>query len=297
VSTWVSRIKGAELNSAPARAVLSRLYRPGTLYRIPLGPLKGLSIVYSPEVNFHALLGFWERPVFDFAERVVRGALLPQRPVVCDIGGNLGLYSLWAARRLGPEARIYCFEPSPSVLPLLKRNLDANQAGVTLVEAACSDKAGTVQFYIGWHHHTSSLNAEWAAGQSGEMRPVTVQATSVDDYFGPGGVGAHPDLIKMDIEGGGVFALPGAARCLAEKRPLVLVESHTPAEDRAVSEVVTRFDYAAFRLGDGKWVAKPSATYPDREGIWGTLFLCPADRRASVEAVLRQGGERPGSRS
>ena len=42
----------------------------------------------------------------------------------------------------------------------------------------------------------------------------------------------------MDIEGAGVFALKGCDQCLRIKRPIFLMESHTPEEDGAVGNLL-----------------------------------------------------------
>src|SRR5690348_15820744 len=87
---------------------------------------------------------------------------------------------------------------------------------------ACADKTGTMDFFIGFHHHSSSLDAEWARGEMDAAERVTVPATTLDDFFLQE-KRAAPDLIKIDIEGGGTAALPGAKKCFAEKRPVVLI--------------------------------------------------------------------------
>jgi FkbM family methyltransferase len=207
-------------------------------------------------------------------------------PIACDVGANIGMVTLWLSRQLGDSGKVYSFEPSPSVLPKLRQNLLANGAkNVTLVESACSDRTGTVDFFIGFHHHVSSLHQDWAGGGQVIPERVTVNATSLDDYFYRQ-TGDLPDLIKMDIEGGGSFALPGCRRCVAEKRPLLLIESHTREENSAISDFILTHDYCAYRLDDRRWVEQPEETYPNPKGVWGTLFLCANDDRGYFSRKL-----------
>jgi hypothetical protein len=124
------------------------------------------------------------------------------------------------------------------------------------------------------------LNAEWAGAES---TALSVPMTSLDVFFA-GRRG--PDFIKIDIEGGGVFALPGCRRVLSEKRPFVLIESHTPAEDRAISKVLIDLDYRGFRLTNREWVRNPHLTHPDREGVWGTLLLVPRELEERTSSSL-----------
>ena len=52
-----------------------------------------------------------------------------------------------------------------------------------------------------------------------------------------------PDAIKCDVEGAEVEALRGAERMLQAKHPWVVCEMHSPANDRAAREILSRFDY------------------------------------------------------
>jgi FkbM family methyltransferase len=147
---------------------------------------------------------------------------------------------------------------------------------------------GTVDFFVSHHHHASSLHADWAkAGHGTEPEKITVPVITLDSYFGDTRK-TWPDLIKMDIEGGGTFALPGAARCFAEKRPFLLIESHTPDEDRAVSHILLHNDYQAYRLNTRKWVEDRLDTTPNPQsvGVWGTMFLCPTEKQREVAARI-----------
>jgi FkbM family methyltransferase len=270
--------------------MLGLFFRPGKTYPVPFGPLRGARLVYDRSVNYHAILGLWEPDTFRMLAEMLT-FLKQTRPhlVACDVGANIGMVTLWLSRQLEMDGTVYSFEPSPSVLPKLKQNLLANRAGnVTLVETACSDQTGTVDFFVGFHHHTSSLHQDWAGGGLVTAERVSVNATTLDDYF-------HresrdlPDLIKMDIEGGGSFALPGCRKCVAENRPLLLVESHTVAETRAISDLIVGHDYHAYRLENREWVERPEETYPDPKGVWGTLFLCPREHREYFSRKLTRG--------
>ncbi len=90
--------------------------------------------------------------------------------------------------------------------------------------------------------------------------------TTLDTFFAPDTGRPTPHFIKMDIEGGGTFALPGCGRILAENRPFVLIESHTPDEDRAISNVLCGFNYRGYRLDDRRWVRSQPRSTPTERG-------------------------------
>ncbi|HWE52162.1 MAG TPA: FkbM family methyltransferase [Bryobacteraceae bacterium] len=274
-------------NSSTARDILQHFYTPGKSYPVWFGPLRGMSLHYDRSVNFHAVLGLWDPETFELLMRVfVAGGLLPRDAVIADVGSNIGYYALWFARRAADAGRIYAFEPNPDVLVTLRGNLERNGIeNVEVVESACGDHAGTVEFFLAPHHHCSSLHADWAGEGS---RSVTADMTTLDEFFAPGSRRPAPRFIKIDIEGGGTFALPGCRRIFSEDRPFVLIESHTPLEDQAISDVLCTFNYHGYRLGDRAWVTKPEAVFPDAEGVRGTLLLIPSEHRARVNGLLGQ---------
>ena len=283
----LARVRYVEFNSPLVRRVLGLYYREGRSYRLPFGPLRGVRLHYSRSVNYHVILGLWEAKSYAFLSRLFNETgLLTRGFIVADVGANLGYFSLWVARQVRPVGgRVYAFEPSPSILPTFRKNLELNPGEpIELVEQAVSDRVGTVQFFVGDHHHISSLDKTWAGG--GKAQPVTVKSTTVDAFFAPETGRPAPDLIKVDIEGGGVYALKGIDRCIAAKRPMIWMESHNPPEDRAISEFVLKHGYGAFRMRDQQEVERPDEVYPHPQGIFGTVLLFPKERRDEVLPAL-----------
>lgn len=280
------QLRHGRFNSALLRRLLSLYFKEGEDYRIHFGPMKGLRLRYDRTVNYHAVLGLWDAEEYAFLARVLRdGKFLQDRMVVADVGANLGLFSIWLSRLLdGTASQIVAFEPAPETLKKLETNLALNRAHtVEAVPLACSDREGLTEFFIGHHHHVSSLLKDWAHAEAKTgANTVRVPTTTLDTFFGSRD-GGYPDFIKMDIEGGGVFALKGCDAAISTKRPLLWVESHTPEEDHAISCLITAHDYSAYRFTDRRIVTRPTETHPDPEGVWGTLLLYPRDLRLRVE--------------
>ena len=268
----LNKLRFVEMSWALARWFLARTFKPGRAYRIPFGPIAGQRLYYQPAVNFHMMLGLWESRSYAFLRKVLARTGIPQGFTVADLGANLGYFSLWMDKLAAQNAgRVYAFEPSPSILPLLRQNLAANQTRHTeIVEQACADQVGQISFFVGDHHHVSSLDATWA----GRQNEISVAATTLDAFFEGRN---YPDFIKVDIEGGGVFALKGMDACLTRKRPLLWIESHTPNEDRAISDLMLKHGYQAYRLQTQSVVTDRAAIHPSPNGVWGTMLLFPQE--------------------
>jgi FkbM family methyltransferase len=280
----------SRINSALMRRLLSAIYQDGKVYRVPMGPLKGMRLHYDRSVNFHAILGLWDIEALSFLRKVLTdGGYLRDGLVIADVGANLGIYSLWFARLLrGRRPRIVAFEPAPETLGKLRINVAANAPDlVQIVPMACADREGSMAFFAGHHHHASSLIREWAQPESpAGAESVQIETTTLDAFFHAPDRGS-PDFIKMDIEGGGIVALKGCHRIFATKRPLVWIESHLPDEDRAISHVLTTHSYCAYRFDNRRAVVHPNETHPDPDGVWGTMLLYPAENASRIEKTLR----------
>ncbi len=68
---------------------------------------------------------------------------LPKESILWDIGANIGLYSVYAAKR--KNCIVFAFEPSVFNLEFLARNISLNdlQENVTIVPIAMADKMGS----------------------------------------------------------------------------------------------------------------------------------------------------------
>ncbi len=153
-----------------------------------------------------------------------------------------------------------------------------NVSNVKVLDQACADHTGNDEFFIAEHHHESSLLKEWSNNATTGTKTVVATIT-LDYFFEKFNQGRYPDLIKMDIEGGGIFALRGCVNCITQKRPFILIESHNPGEDQAVSDVLRQYNYEAFRVNNDKWILHKNKDYTDPDGVWGTMLLMPAERK------------------
>jgi FkbM family methyltransferase len=268
------------------RKILSLFYHDGKTYQFWFGPLRGLRMRYHPAVNFHAILGLWEVETFGILKKLlIDSGILAKDSIVVDVGGNIGYYAMWLSRVAAPRGRVYCFEPSSEALLLLRDNLQINRIeNVEVVESACGDSVGTTDFFLAPHHHASSLHADWAGGE--RARKVSISVTTLDTFFSPETLRQPPTFLKFDIEGGGTYALPGCQRIFRQARPFTLIESHTPDEDRAISGILNRFSYRAYRLTNRKWVERPDAVHPDEAGVWGTMLLIPVEHYTRMAELI-----------
>lgn len=139
--------------------------------------------------------------------------------VLYDIGGNVGMVSLHAARKCTTVS----FEPDPSYRRRLEVNAALNPSHPFTIEPiAISDSDGAVTLFTDGDDGISpSLVDKGGRGR------VTATATSLDNLMEGGRLPA-PTVIKFDIEGAEILALRGAAALFSgPNRPRALfIEVH-----------------------------------------------------------------------
>jgi FkbM family methyltransferase len=164
-----------------------------------------------------------------------------------DVGANLGVYTLTAAKQVGPGGRVISVEAVPTVAAALRENINRNGCSwVTVVEAAAG--AGEGEAKIG--KPTGSNNSgEFMVGDHGDGEGTfSVRVRTLDDILAEAGV-AKVDFVKMDIEGSEFDALRGASRLLRVDRPAFVIELNEDALRRRGSSadaVVSLFREAGY---------------------------------------------------
>jgi FkbM family methyltransferase len=275
------KIVNLQFNSAILRNLLSLRFRESKFYTIPFGAIRGSKLYYRKDINFHAMIGVWEKESLQVLEKIFyRFGLNQPDKVIADVGGNIGYYSIFFSKYLDPSTKIFVFEPSLEILPVLRKNIMINNiSNVKVLDLAVADHTGRDEFFIAEHHHQSSLLKDWSKNATTGTKTVVATIT-LDDFFEKFNQGRFPDLIKMDIEGGGIYALKGCTKCITRNRPFILIESHNKGEDRAVSFVLQQFNYEAFRVTNDKWIIHKENDFNDPDGVWGTMLLMPAEKKA-----------------
>lgn len=151
----------------------------------------------------------WDRKRLSRFRRLVKPGM-----TVLDIGANIGFYTLFFSDLVGPEGRVYAFEPDELNFKYLKHNAE-HKKNVVFVPRAVTEKTGEIRLY-----RSEVNNADCKTYDSGENRKSSaVQGVAIDDYFQNG---EKVNVIKMDVQGYEYFALKGMPKTIA-RSPQVLM--------------------------------------------------------------------------
>jgi FkbM family methyltransferase len=156
------------------------------------------------------------RPVYaaykacaDHAERQLLRQILVPGAVAVDAGANIGIYSQFLARCVGPAGAVYSFEPAPENFTRLRAAV-RGFSNVHVSQAAVGERSGKSELSL-----SDRLNVDHRTylTHNSTRRVVQIEMVALDDYFKPG---QRVDLIKMDVQGYELHVLRGADRVLAD---------------------------------------------------------------------------------
>jgi FkbM family methyltransferase len=204
--------------------------------------------------------------------QAVLAAVLQPGMTYFDAGANVGFFAMIAARLVGPAGRVICFEPLPQNARQIEYNAGLNGFdNITVRCEALGDSDRTEAF-------NTSEEPTWGSLSSVGKEPVqasghiVVQVRTLDSLAS---ALPAPDLIKMDIEGAEVEALPGALATLAAARPVLVVELHRT--NQAVLRVLEQLGYVAAVLGGSESV---------QDVAWdANIVAVPRERAAFLESI------------
>jgi FkbM family methyltransferase len=154
------------------------------------------------------------RPVYaaykayvDHAERQLLRQILVPGAVAVDAGANIGIYSQFLARCVGPTGAVYSFEPGPENFQRLHAAM-RGFANVHVSQAAVGERSGKSELYLS---DTLNVDHRTYLADNSARRVLQIEMVALDDYFKPG---QRVDFIKMDVQGYELHALRGTGRIL-----------------------------------------------------------------------------------
>ena len=212
-----------------------RLIPDGTVVRVVQGPLRGKRWIVGSS-NHGCWLGSYEAPTQRKLIQLIRPGM-----VCWDVGAHVGFYTLLFAELVGPQGRVFAFEPLPRNLDFLRRHIQMNgYRNVRIFPYALGDFDGEAEFDPGPNPSMGRI----AAGG-----PLRVRCTKADTLLAAGEVQSR-DVIKLDVEGAEAEVLRGARRVM-ERHPVILLATHGEKAHRECLRLPTAAGYEVGTLDGG----------------------------------------------
>ncbi len=232
----------------PIRQGLNRAAPHGlTEITVSAGGAAGMKLALDLQSEKDYWLGTYEPVLQQAISAMVRPGM-----IAYDIGANIGYISMLLARAVGASGQVFAFEALPANLSRLQTNIALNNLEnvIVAIPKAVSNSSKPVHFLVGPSGGTGKAEGSAGRKELPYAKSITVPAVALDAFIYNEKHPA-PDVVKMDIEGGEVLALPGMRRTLSKARPLILLELHGPEAAQVAWDILSGCEYRILSMSSG----------------------------------------------
>ena len=193
--------------------------------------LNNVEALFSAQTPFElrCVEGTW------FSEREVLSAVqkrLNPGDTFLDVGSNLGIFTVFAAKAVGPQGTVVACEPETNAHNRLRKNIEINQLhNVRPLKLALSDRCSIKKLLLG----DAGTVVQSAHLSDAEGPFEVVQTADYDSLIANEGF-PTPHVVKMDIEGHEYVAMRGMRGALSSPSCVALFcEVHPSALPSGIS--------------------------------------------------------------
>lgn len=231
---------------------------------------KGIKILSSGIGKFYPIKIAWDflfrhlymllKKSTDATETEVIKKIVQKDDIVLDIGACMGYYTLIFAKLVGPQGKVFAFEPEIKNFAILRKNVEkSNYQNVTLINKAVSCKTEKTKLYLSDYHL-----ADHRIYDSRDNRKfIEIEAIRLDEYFK--NYNSKINFIKMDVQGSEERVIQGMLtllqrnkkiKCLMEFWPAGLEKSGT--NPQKFVNLLRENGFQIYELNDSKEPPKPA---------------------------------------
>lgn len=162
---------------------------------------------------------------FERLERSFLIRFLRPGDIFVDVGANVGLFALTAARCVGAKGRVYAFEPFGRICERLKENVGLNGfKNVSCERLALSEEEGEGRMTVSMDGY-DAWNSLGRPISGNRFSVEKVRCVSWDKFAERNNLVGRVAMMKLDVEGWEGHVLAGACRTLSrDDAPLLQVE-------------------------------------------------------------------------
>ena len=194
-------------------------------------------------------LGLSLDPNYEPQETQLLKKIIKKNSTVIDIGANIGYFTLLLAKLVGPDGKVFSFEPDPNNFSILEKNVKINgYSNVILTQKAISDKTETTKLYLckysnGMHRIYQS---EICEGH------VEIESSKLDDFFENVKFNGNIDFIKIDTEGSEVKVIRGIKNIINMNKDVKILVEFEPGSivqsGCSPKELLTQIENHGFKI-------------------------------------------------
>lgn len=185
--------------------------------------------------------GVHEGLITKFLHRMVRPGF-----TCFDVGANLGYYTLFFSKLVGPHGEVHGIEPCPEEFRRLQKNLSLNNLpAARLHQIALTDSTGKIGIT------GKRKGGLTRIGASVDEVVHKVRCSTLDEFMRSHKI-SRLDILKVDIEGAEVKFLRGGLATISQHMPIVVIELNPNALNvfgnnaLEINEMLSRVGYVFY---------------------------------------------------
>lgn len=229
---------------------------------------------------------------FEGMLQAIYESILSPGDVAIDVGAHIGSHTIPIARAVGVAGRVLAFEPLPDMAVQIENALRYGHpelaARVTVHTNAISDFEGPSEF-------VHVVDAKWNSGlrertYDGEPQKeiISVQVRRLDSLIGSL---ERVDYIKIDVEGGELGVMRGAAELIRTFRPVISFEfgeasfwayAITPGD---VADFLNAQDYELYDILGQRLEKEAFTLSSTQQNLWDYLAF-PREKSALAQRAF-----------
>ncbi|MBD1549630.1 FkbM family methyltransferase [Roseibium aggregatum] len=237
-----------------SRLDLIEIYTAGAARKIAINCGAG-EVLVRTQVGFllcaasdHALLScLLDTGELERGTRILIQKYLRPGDVYVDVGANVGMHTLAAARAMQGQGKIIAFEPFEPTMRMLEKSIWMNGFSkmTEIHQAAVSNTAGHKQLFIGatsGHHSLFPLEPSPNNAQG----PMEVTSVRLDGVIASG---QRIDLMKIDAEGAELEVIEGGTSLIAGNPDIALIVEFGSSHLRRIGSTPSQWFASFSQLG------------------------------------------------
>jgi FkbM family methyltransferase len=144
--------------------------------------------------------------------------------IVVDVGAHIGLYSLIAAKRVGPGGKVIAIEPDPENFKILRKNILLNRSkNIEALECAAYSAREKLKLFLPELEQGRTIfNTVMQDRAKTSINFLEVEANTLDNILESKNI-TEVNWIKIDVEGAELEVLKGAVNTLSSNKDTTFV--------------------------------------------------------------------------
>lgn len=192
-----------------------------------------IKLFKGSELSRYIFNGF-EKTEVSFLQRILQPG-----DTFIDVGANIGLFSLYAAKAVAETGTVIAFEPTPDIFNRFKENIELNNfKNIKAVNIGLSDAKASLHLNVsengldGWNTFAKSNDGMFSGS-------IEVPVDTLDNYVNENNISPKKlRFIKIDVEGWEIPVIKGALKTINANEDIILMVEFTESNATAAGYAI-----------------------------------------------------------